>query len=509
LGIGFYHTRFLLASASTTAISAKVTFLPIVARELRIASRRRATYWLRSGAALTLIIIGVWFFLMMPPDKPQDVARVLFGILTGAAVLYCLLSGVRTTADCLSEEKREGTLGLLFLTDLKGYYIVLGKLAATSFSGFYGVLAVVPMLAIPLLMGGVTPAEFGRMALVAVNTLFFSLSIGMCVSSLSRSARKASSITFLLILSFAALVPAMGALLAFFLKTSWFQPLFLLPSCGFSFYMGFDTPYRAARGAFWWSVGIVHGIGWLFLVSSAVIAPRSWQDRPAGARKLRWRELWKLWSYGNSEERLAFRRRLLDTNAFYWLAARARLKPAMVWAILGLLGCAWAWGLAKFGRDWLNLGLYFTVGIILNVLLKGWFASEVGRQLAEDRKGGSLELLLSTPLTVREMLRGQRLALQRQFLGPVMAVLFIAVILMIATARETAIDQEHIFFTDVWCAGMFMLIADLVGLYWVGMWQALVSKNPGRAASASVARILVFPWIAFSLIALLMALVAF
>ena len=56
----------------------------------------------------------------------------LFCILTGSAVFYCLLSGVWFTADCLSEEKREGTLGLLFLTDLKGYDVVLGKLVATS-----------------------------------------------------------------------------------------------------------------------------------------------------------------------------------------------------------------------------------------------------------------------------------------------------------------------------------------------------------------------------------------
>ena len=55
----------------------------------------------------------------------------LFWGLTGSAVFYCLLSGVWFTADCLSEEKREGTLGLLFLTDLKGYDVVFGKLVAT------------------------------------------------------------------------------------------------------------------------------------------------------------------------------------------------------------------------------------------------------------------------------------------------------------------------------------------------------------------------------------------
>src|SRR5664279_1436043 len=124
-------------------------------------------------------------------EPTHVIALGLFSILTGSAVLYCLAGGVRFTADCLSEEKREGTLGLLFLTDLKGYDVVLGKLVATSLNGFYAVLAVVPVLALPLLLGGVAPGEFGRMALVTINTLFFSLALGMCVSALSRSARKA------------------------------------------------------------------------------------------------------------------------------------------------------------------------------------------------------------------------------------------------------------------------------------------------------------------------------
>jgi len=43
-----------------------------------------------------------------------------FGIV---AFGFTLLCGVFLTSDCLSEEKREGTLGLLFLTDLKGFDI--------------------------------------------------------------------------------------------------------------------------------------------------------------------------------------------------------------------------------------------------------------------------------------------------------------------------------------------------------------------------------------------------
>src|SRR5437868_3501414 len=128
-----------------------MTFLPIVSRELRLASRRTATYWLRSAAALAIMVLGTWVFLMFRSEPPKEVATGLFGLLTGGATLFALLSGPRSTADCISEEKREGTLGLLFLTDLRGYDVVLGKLAARSLGSFYIVVAILPMMAIPLL----------------------------------------------------------------------------------------------------------------------------------------------------------------------------------------------------------------------------------------------------------------------------------------------------------------------------------------------------------------------
>src|SRR5438477_6849904 len=153
-----------------------MTFLPIVSRELRLASRRRGTYWLRSGAALIVMVIGTWLFLVMRSEPPKELGMALFCVLTGGAVVFALISGPRSTADCISEEKREGTLGLLFLTDLKGYDVVLGKMVAGSLNAVYSVVAMLPMLAIPLLMGGgITLSEFARMALVTLTALFFSL----------------------------------------------------------------------------------------------------------------------------------------------------------------------------------------------------------------------------------------------------------------------------------------------------------------------------------------------
>ena len=139
-----------------------MTFLPIVERELRVAARRPATHWTRFCAALATLIIWLLLALSTPQWVPvPQLSKNLF-IATGLLAFgFCALAGVILTADCLSLEKREGTLGLLFLTELKSHDIVFGKLAATSVHSLYGLLAIFPVMALPLLLGGVTGAEFG------------------------------------------------------------------------------------------------------------------------------------------------------------------------------------------------------------------------------------------------------------------------------------------------------------------------------------------------------------
>ena len=80
------------------------------------------------------------------------------------AFILSLFIGVIATADCVSSEKREGTLGLLFLTDLKGYDVILGKLAANSLNALYGLVAILPVMGLPVMLGGVTFVEFVKLA---------------------------------------------------------------------------------------------------------------------------------------------------------------------------------------------------------------------------------------------------------------------------------------------------------------------------------------------------------
>src|ERR1041384_7007161 len=153
--------------------------LPIVQRELRVAARRWSTYWVRTFVAALVVVACAWIVFANLGEPPHAVAQILFFSVAGGALLYSLLIGVRATADCLSEEKREGTLGLLFLTNLKGYDVVAGKLVANSLNGFYGLIAILPVVALALLMGGLTAAQIGCAALALVNAMFLSVCAGI------------------------------------------------------------------------------------------------------------------------------------------------------------------------------------------------------------------------------------------------------------------------------------------------------------------------------------------
>ena len=65
-----------------------MTFLPIVARELRVSSRRRGTYWIRSGTALVALLVG--------QTGKQAPRRHLITVVTSA--LGALLAGATRRA---------------------------------------------------------------------------------------------------------------------------------------------------------------------------------------------------------------------------------------------------------------------------------------------------------------------------------------------------------------------------------------------------------------------------
>ena len=470
-----------------------MTALPIVERELRVASRRPATHLLRVAAALVAMVVFGWMMLTWLQVVPSALhGRYLFRALFGFAFVYCLFVGARLTADCLSEEKREGTLGLLFLTDLKGYVVVLGKLAATSINSIYALLAIIPVMSVPVQLGGVTAADLWQSALVLLNTLFFSLASGVLVSALSRNERKAMFAAVFVVL-FVTVGPFV---LTFVLGTSFPRFFnapqdvlpFLVPSPAYAFgYIinkssAFTVFAPLPAGSFWWSALLVHLLSWLMLLWASRILPRIWQSRVSNSKLDRHRERVEQWAYGRAAARKAHRAWLLDINPFLWLVSRERWKPLYVWLYVGAVSGTWLWGWSKYSDVMFDRKTLDPTVFLFESFLKLWMISEACTRLAEDRRNGALELLLSTALTTRGILRGQWLAFRRQFAAPLAVVLLFEFILL---------RQQYP--AGVVVTKLVMFVLDLLTLGWVGMWLGLTARNLNRAIVGAIGRVLILP----------------
>src|ERR1044072_6188323 len=147
-------------------------FLTVAQRELHAAARRKGTYRTRWITAVVFLALLVWLIWVFDGFRRRGAAAGIFQAYSILTFLYCIIIGAAVTADCVSSERREGTLGLLFLTNLNSAEIVAGKFCSTALSAGYGLAAIFPMIALPMLMGGITLQHFWKTILALVVTIF-------------------------------------------------------------------------------------------------------------------------------------------------------------------------------------------------------------------------------------------------------------------------------------------------------------------------------------------------
>jgi hypothetical protein len=293
-----------------------------------------------------------------------------------------------------------------------------------------------------------------------------------------------------------ALLPALGAYQAYAYKSQSVDEAYLIPSAGYAYGLVFDAAYRVNGSRFFQSLLFTHAMAWAFLVLASIAVRYSWQDRPGVAVVRRLVEWWRRQGKGGDDEQRRFRTRLLEINPCYWLGGRQRFKPLAVWCGLGLVALVWIWGYLKWQQEWLTEATYIITAILVHTAVKFWVASEACQKLGPDHHTGALELILSTPLRVTQIVQGQMLALRRQFLGPVIAVVVVDLVFMAAGLRSFGVASD-VSWIWVCLAGIIVFVADAYTLCWVGLWVGLTAKRPNRASGNVVLRVMFVPWIAW------------
>ncbi len=421
--------------------------------------------------------------------------------VSGVAFGFCIFAGAYLTADCLSEEKRDGTLGLLFLTDLKGYDVVLGKLFAMTLNTFYAVFSIVPILAIGLLWGGIMLEEFWRMALLLPSTLFFSVALGMFVSAISTRGRRAWVGTIGLIILFTGVPWALAY------STFQMHGLLILSPVQ-TFLHVFDPFFIANPDTFWSALSTQHLLSWFLLVGASIILPHTWKESPPNAFRTKLRLILNRATLGSSEQRRLDRTQWLLPNPIVWLSRRERHRQAAFWGFLGLFFCLWMIGTALDVDFWTQPDVIFATAFLLHLIIKLWLTLETSRRLADDKRSGALELLLVTPLTVAQLLNGMLAGVKRQFLFPIAAVLGLDLFLL-AGALLSPQSQWQMPLVMTFLAFIGVFITDCYTLVWVGFWEGLQARNSTQAFLRSVMRVLVVPWGIFAVLSSLVSVAFF
>jgi len=475
----------------------------VLLREVRAETRRAFTYWLRvlgGGVALAAAVGVVADITTTAPASGQRVFAAVNTAVFGAIwTLVPLL-----TADCLSRERREGTLGLLLLTPLTAANVVVAKSLAQMLRAWSLMLAVVPVLALAFLLGGVGWFELLNATCLNLASVSLALSAGLLVSSRAK-ARHRAAVGAVILSLFVALIFAQGYTLALFFQV--FRPLSPadpLPRwhewipAWLPLLTGLDGAYINLRN-FLPPATLPRylGVSLQFLVLAHLVmggaiclAARQIARAKAEPSLPRpWFWLRKLFF-----EPLCFRRVLrerqtmrLAWNPIGWLQGRTTTARLTKWGwCLALVVIESAAMVTVHGVDFARLQLILTFSLAVGISLSA------ASSFREERDSGALELILVSPLTEAQIIRGRLRGLYAQFLPAVAALpLFVGFAFVAVSdfsmwpARTEAMLLQGV---------LILLASAWAFLPPVGLLYSVTQGNQGAAWGRTVIGGLLIPW---------------
>ena len=392
--------------------------LPVIERELRTSARHSFTYLLRVLGVLALLLVIGWFALRgeLGPDCGGELFRALHGVLFFAIWLLAPL----LTADCISRERREGTLPLLFLTPLKPPGIVWAKSTAHGLRALSLWLAVVPVLAICLVAGGLGWTEIVISVLVNFSALCVATAAGLVASALSRVWTRAMAVAMLLafglFLSHLTLIPGCVRMVG----GPW-NPDEFHPWAGLAFALNVDGAWQSR----WGTIGgalLLKTFGLFALLSLGVLVllvrfsawrvKRTWQERPASAR-IEWLKNKLVAPAVFASVLRRWLRWELQRNPIGWLERRSWSGRLVVWSWLAVVICIYS---SLFANQAMYSHGFHSLQMVLAWLLAGSIAVSAAGSFRRERETGVLELLLVAPLREWQIIGGRVRGLWGQFL---------------------------------------------------------------------------------------------
>jgi ABC-type transport system involved in multi-copper enzyme maturation permease subunit len=459
--------------------------LPLIERELRVALRKQRPAMGRLKVA-ALATSGSMLFLLygtLTSDRRAGQSLEQFLCMAG---LYFVLRAPILTAGVLAEERRNQTLGLLFLSGLGAGEVFAAKFLSSALVAFTNLLAIFPMLALPFLLGGVSYDLFISIICALPVLMLFALAISLLASVLTREDGTAIVLANVLGALLCLLTPAI------YLAESHFSPLAkpsqwwlrLSPAYGpYLIWHGFGSGFHASqRAEFWQNLTLTLGWSASALGAAALALTRLWREQEAEQRTGGWRQRWHEFVHGNRQSRKRLGRLWLEDNPFVWLAGRDRQPSTLGWLVVGGIVLIWLLCWAIWRAQWPSVANLFLTATLLNYVLLWLTRHTAAQQIGLARRDGAYELLLTTPLAPGDIVWGELESLRWHFQALANFVLWLEVLMMLGglVARQWNAGALTVYFLFwlgllIWTWGLGRRMSHVLPVMWA-------SLNCGRPA---------------------------
>lgn len=192
-----------------------MTVPPVAAmlvRSFREEARAGTTYVWRFAlvACLMLTLVASISFSAFVGDSGLR----MFQQITWLNLLFVTLAACTVYATPITEEKQEGTLGLLRMTRLSPVAILLGKSTSRLLSGVALIVAQVPFTLLAITLGGVSLEQVSAAYLCILSYMVFVANLGLLFSVVSRSSRVAGTLVAVTLASLILFPDVINAVIA-------------------------------------------------------------------------------------------------------------------------------------------------------------------------------------------------------------------------------------------------------------------------------------------------------
>ncbi|MCF7972519.1 MAG: ABC transporter permease subunit [Phycisphaerae bacterium] len=200
---------------------------PIFGKELRVSSRRRRNYVLRTVYLVLLVVFItiVWTNLNLTASSPAGLSQLMADAGTRVVSMIVVfqfvalqLLAITMLSTAISDEISHQTLGVLMTTPINSFQIVMGKLLSRVFQLLVIAGITVPIVAVLRVFGGVPWSFVWASLCITVTTVLFTGALSLFFSIRSRQAHGVIIRTLLILFLIYVAVPTMiGLALQYYL----------------------------------------------------------------------------------------------------------------------------------------------------------------------------------------------------------------------------------------------------------------------------------------------------